>query len=122
MKSIERRQLKQNEFAETTRRAVETASQHRSQIVLAIAAIVVLGGGLIGFFAWRTSRANYAGARIGDAMAIAQSRIAPPSTLPGAQQAAGTYPSETARSEAALKAYQAIIADYGSAEVATAAK
>jgi hypothetical protein len=122
MKSIERHQLKQNEFAETTRRAVEAAATYRRQILIGIAAVVVAGGGLVAFLAWRTSQANEAGARIGEAMAIAQAPIAPASTLPGAAQAPGTYPSETARSEAALKAYQAIVADYPSSDVAIAAK
>ncbi len=122
MKSTERHHLKQNEFAETARRTVETVTENRRRIIIVILAVVIIGGGVFGFLTVRRNRANEAGARLGQAMAIAQSPIAPPSTLPGAQQAAGTYPTEPARSEAALKAYQAIIADYPNSDIAVTAK
>jgi TolA-binding protein len=122
MKSTERHHLKQNEFALTARRTVDAVTENRRPILFAILAIVILGGGVFGFLTLRARGANEAGARLGEAMAIAQSPIAPPSTLPGAQQAPGTYPTETARSEAALKAYQAIIADYPSGPTGITAK
>jgi hypothetical protein len=122
MKSTERHHLKQNEFALTARRTVDALNDNRKPILLALVAIVVVGGGVLGYLTLRASRVNEAGARLGEAMAIAQSQIAPPSTLPGAQQAPGTYPTETARSEAALKAYQAIIADYPTGSVGVTAK
>ena len=45
-------------------------------------------------------------------MAIAESQIAPASTLPGISQAPGTFPTEKARAEAAVKAYREVIAAY----------
>jgi hypothetical protein len=121
MKSTERHQLKQNEFAETTRRAVDAVSEHQRPILLGLVAIVVVVGGIVAFTMFRNSRANEAGAKLGAAMAIAQSRISPASTIPGAIQPAGTYPDENARSEAALKAFQEVIAAYPGTPQATAA-
>jgi tetratricopeptide (TPR) repeat protein len=122
MKAKERHDLKQNEFAETTRRVVEVAQANRKHILLAVVAAVVVVGGLAGFFMFRNAAANEAGAKLGAAMATAQARISPASTLPGAVQPAGTYPTETARSEAALKAFQEVIAEYPGTPAALSAK
>lgn len=122
MKAKERHQLKQNEFAETARLAVDTVAQNRNQIVIGVVAAVVVIGGLAAFFMVRSGKSNEAGAKLGTAMAIAQSTISPASTLPGATQPAGTYPSENARSEAALKAFQEVIAAYPGTPAALSAK
>jgi hypothetical protein len=121
MKAKERHQLKQNEFAETARRVVGAAQANRQQILIAVVAAVVVVGGLGGFLMFRNARANEAGAKLGAAMATAQSTISPASTLPGATQPAGTYPTETARSEAALKAFQEVTAAYPGTPAALAA-
>jgi tetratricopeptide (TPR) repeat protein len=122
MKSKERHQLKQNEFAETTRRTVDFVKGNQRQLTLAIVGLAVAIAGVGGFFAYRQSRGNEAGAALGTAMATAQARISPASSLPGATQPAGTYPSETARSEAALKAFQEVIAAYPGTPAALTAK
>jgi TolA-binding protein len=57
----------------------------------------------------------------GNAMAIAESPISPPSTLPGAVQAPGTYPTEKARQEAALAAFQTAAKAYPSTTAGMAA-
>jgi hypothetical protein len=112
MKSTERHQLKQNEFAATTERVIVAAREHGRRIGLVVVLALVVVGGVAGFLVMRKARADRAGAMLGTAMAIAQAPIAPPSTLPGAAQAPGTYANENARSEAALKAYQEIITTY----------
>ena len=122
MKAKERHQLKQNEFAETARRTVDTVKANQKQIVLGVVAAVIVIAGVSGFLMFRKSRANESGAKLGTAMAIAQAVISPPSTLPGATQPAGTYPSETARSEAALKAFQEVVTAYPGTPAAISAK
>ena len=58
-------------------------------------------------------RSGQRGARHGDGdRAVAES--CPPPTLPGATQQAGTYPTEAARNEAALQAFQQVAATYPS--------
>jgi predicted negative regulator of RcsB-dependent stress response len=122
MKAKERHQLKQNEFAETTRRTIDVLKTNQRQITLAAVAVVLVAGGIGGFLLYRSSRANEAGAKLGTAMAIAQATISPPSTLPGAKQPPGTYPSENARSEASIKALQEVIAAYPGTPAALTAK
>lgn len=122
MKAKERHQLKQNEFAESARQAIDSITENRRTLGIAVAAAVIVIGGLAAFYMVRSGRANEAGAKLGAAMAIAQATISPPSTLPGATQPPGTYPSENARSEAALKAFQEVIAAYPGTTAALSAK
>lgn len=112
MKAKERHQLKENEFARTTQQVIESVGAHRQSVLLAVVAVVVavvVGGG---YLWWRGTQANSAGAMLGVAMATANASIAPPSTLPGAAQAQGTFPTAKARAEAALKQFQDVAAAY----------
>jgi hypothetical protein len=114
MKGTERHHLKQNEFAASTARVLTTVQENRDRIVLfgsIVAAVLVIG---LAYWFWQDWRQSKAGAMLGAALAIEQSPIAPPSTLPGVGQTAGTYPTEQARHEAALKAYQQVADSYGS--------
>jgi TolA-binding protein len=114
MKAKERHELKQNEFAATAMRVATALRQNRSRIVTVATAAVLVLVAVGAFVTWRGSRADRAGAALGAAIATAQAPIAPASTLPGAAQAAGTYPTEKARSEAALRAFQEVAAAYPS--------
>jgi tetratricopeptide (TPR) repeat protein len=122
MKATERHHLKQNEFAETARRAFAAVTERRRQVLVTALAALVVVVGIAGFMMFRKAKADAAGAMLGVAMAIAQAPITPPSTLPGAAQAPGTYTSEAARSEAALKAYQDVIATHPSTPAALTAR
>jgi hypothetical protein len=114
MKRTERHHLKQNEFASSTARMVGAVVENRDRVVLFVgAALVILVIGL-GYWFWQDRRASNAGALLGAALAVEQGTIAPPPTLPGVSQTPGTYPSEQARHEAALKAFQQVVDDYGS--------
>ncbi|HEX5217116.1 MAG TPA: tetratricopeptide repeat protein [Vicinamibacterales bacterium] len=122
MKATERHHLKQNEFAATTARVVEAAMEHRSRIlpIAGIIALVLIVGG--GFYYVQKRGADQASAALGAAMAIAQSPVVPPPTLPGATQQAGTFPTDQARLEAALKAFEEVAAKYPSDDSGLAAK
>ena len=114
MKAKERHHLKQNEFAATTARVVETISANRDRAVIwliVVAVIVAVGGG---YLYWQKRTRDQAGMRFGIAMAILRAPIAPAPTLPGATQAAGTYPTEQARHEAALKAFEDVAREFAS--------
>jgi TolA-binding protein len=122
MKAIERRHLKQNEFAATVKRATEYFQAHREAIALTavIVLVVVLAGG--GFYLWKQQTNDHASEMFGLAMAITEAQIAPPSTLPGAAQAPGTYSSERAKLEAAVTAFEAVASAYPSTDSGIAAK
>jgi hypothetical protein len=87
-----------------------------SVIVVLVAAI---GGG---FLYWRGHRDSEAGAMFALGMSIYQSPIAPAPTVPGATQAAGTYPTLEARQSAALAAFQKVADAYPSTRDGIAAR
>lgn len=122
MKAQERHQLKQNEFARTAARvaAALQANRDRAGLIAIVAiAVIAIGGG----WWWWTSRTNnLAGGEFGIGMAIARSPITPPSTLPSAVQATGTFSTEAARSEAALKQFEKAASEYPSTAAGIAAR
>jgi len=122
MKAQQRHRLKEDAFALNTMRVVESFNAHRDRWIAGGLAVVVVIAGVAGFTVWRRHAREAGGAVIGVALAIEQAQIAPAPTVPGASQAAGTYPTEQARSEAALKAFQQIAAMYGSASAGITAE
>jgi TolA-binding protein len=122
MKAKERHHLKQNEFAESAMRAIAAVDANRgraTQIGLAVLAVVAVGAWF--FYAGQRTNEN-AGRLLGVAMAIADAPIATASTLPGAGQQLGTYPSEEARREAALEAFGAAADGYPDTQAGIAAR
>jgi hypothetical protein len=122
MKAQERHQLKQNDFAQTMTRVATFVSEHRDRLTLAVVAavlIVAIGGG---YLYWKRHRDGDAGALFAMAMSIYQSPIAPAPTVPGATQAAGTYPTLEARQAAALAAFQKVADAYPSTRDGVAAR
>jgi TolA-binding protein len=122
MKAKERHHLKENEFITTTTRVVETVRSNRDQFLMgAIAAVLVVGiGG--GWWYWHKHTNDEASAMLGIGMSIAQAPIAPPPTVPGATQTPGTYPSDQARQQAALQAFQQVTSLYPSTPAGLAAR
>jgi TolA-binding protein len=121
MKSAERHQLKENEIAVAAARVTAVIEENPSRALLiggaVLLAVVVAGG----FYTWRKHSADEAGAGLGVARAIQQAQIAPASTLPGATQVPGTYPTEKARDEAALAAFQDVVTKFPGTPAAQAA-
>ena len=122
MKASERHQLKQNEFVETTMRVADWARGHQRELVPAVIAVLVVAAVVGGYSFWHKHRADRAGALLGVATVLEQAPIAPPSNVPGAKQVAGTYPTEQARGEAALKALQEVVDQYPSTKAALVAR
>jgi TolA-binding protein len=122
MKAQERHHLKQNEFVSTVATVTQSYRDNQGTFVgVAVAVIVaiVLGGG---YFWWQNRNQEQAGALLGVAMTIYQAPVVPPSSVPGATQAAGSYSSEKARYEAALKAFQEVADKYPSSTAGLAAR
>jgi len=122
MKAKERRHLKQNEFALTVNRLMAAAGENQQRLVALVVAVVIVLGSVGGYVWWRKRAADAAGALLGDALAVQQAEIVPPSTLPGATQAAGTYPTPEARDEAALEAFREVERTYPGSEAARTAE
>jgi TolA-binding protein len=121
MKARERHQLKQNEFAATMARLATTFRENRDRATLAVLVGLLVVAAVGGYLWWHRHRNDQAGAMFAVAMIVAQSPIAPAPTVPGAAQAAGTYPTIRARQEAALAAFQRVAAAYPSTDSGVAA-
>jgi TolA-binding protein len=122
MKAQERHHLKQNEVALTAARVMEFVTLHRDRLLVALGVAVVAGAAAAAYFYIQRSTDDQASAILGAAMAIEGALIVPAPTVPGAVQQAGTYPTEQARDEAALQAYQGVIDAYPTHETGTAAR
>jgi len=122
MKAEERHRLKENAFATNTAKVLGNVSANRERWTAGLIAVAVLIVGASGFAWWSRHQREKGGAELGQAMAIEQAPIAPAPTVPGAAQSTGTYPTETARSEAALAAFEKIAADHGSSQAGVTAR
>lgn len=122
MKSQERHHLKENEFARTAARVATAVSENRGRAIYGSIAIVAVAAVVGGYFWWTSRTANRAGALLGEAMSIAQAPVVPPPTVPGAKQSPGTFPTEQARREAALQAFQRVASEYGSTQAGVGAR
>jgi TolA-binding protein len=121
MKAKERHHLKQNEFVETTARLLSVYSRHQRRIQTAVGVVLVVGLIVGIFMVWRGRQANRAGEQLGIALSMLDATIAPAPTIPGATQAPGTFPTERARAEATLAAFQRVAAEFPSTEAGLAA-
>jgi tetratricopeptide (TPR) repeat protein len=122
MKAGERHHLKTNEFAVRLARGTEIVATHRKRFMMGALALGVIVVAIAGYSWYRGNTTGKAEALLGAAMMTYDAPIVPAPTVPGATQQAGTYPTETARSEAALAAFQKIIDEYPSTSAAVAAR
>jgi hypothetical protein len=120
MKAQERHHLKSNEFAERAAWVAGQMTDNRSRILTIVAAVIGIVAIVGGYFYFSARSKDSASARLGAALAIQNSPIAP-SAL-GIPQAPGTYPSESARAEAAVAAFQKVAAEYTSGDTGSAAR
>ena len=130
MKTNERQHLKDNELAIALGQAQHWAGSNSRTIVTLIIAIVVVGGGVLGYLAWRNSVDNKARTLLAEAMVIEEARVMPPGPPAGTTndpnaiggQMPGTYPTEKAKLEAALPKLQAAADAYPSHEAGITAR
>lgn len=122
MKRIERRRLKRNEFIEGFETTVAYLRDNRDQLTVTGLVVAILALGVGGYFFWQRRVNDRASEMFGEAMAITEAQIAPPSTLPGAVQAPGTYPNEDVKMRAAVTAFQAVAKTYPSTRSGIAAE
>lgn len=122
MKAQERHHLKQNEFAVTTAKLAGSVTENRRQILMIGGAVVLVAAIVGGYFYFQKQRDDAATALFGAALTIETAQVVPAPTLPMATQQAGTYPTEQARGEAALAAYQKVIDAYPNHEAGLAAR
>lgn len=110
MKTSERQHLKSRPFAEAVETSLAWLTEHRTQALGVAAAVVIIGGGALGYTAWQRSINSQAAALLAEGMVIVEARVQPPAppagttndpTNPGGQLP-GTYPTLDAKLSAAL--------------------
>jgi TolA-binding protein len=129
MKSIERHQLKEDEFITTLQDTFTRIDEHRQQVLWAIVALVVIAGGVGGVIWWRQDVNTKAAALLADAQVVAEAPVAPPAppatagtATPPPAPTPGSYPTEHAKLEAALPKYLAAAEAYPSSGPGLAAR
>lgn len=130
MKTNERHHLKDNELALALGQAQSWAGSNSGTLLAAIAAIVLVGAGVLGYMAWRNNTDNKARVMLAEAMVIEEARVMPAGPPPGTTndptavggQLPGTYPTERAKLEAALPKFQAAADAYPSNEAGITAR
>jgi TolA-binding protein len=124
MKTSERQHLKDNELALALGQANEWRTRNQKTLTTAIIALVVVGGAIIGFIAWRNSIDTKARTLLAEAMVVQEARVVPESApvetpgnaSPAAPAQPGTYPTEKAKLEAALPKFMAAADAYPDTE------
>src|SRR4029079_2042972 len=98
-----------NELAVRAAWVADQVTTNRPRLLTIAGTIAAIGIAAWGYFYFQNRAADRATAMLGAAMQIAQSRFAPASSVPGALQAPGTYPTEAARGEATAEALRKVI-------------
>jgi len=106
MKRTERHHLKENELDKLARQARETVESRKRETTVAVAAIVIVGAALLGYVAWRDRINSRAEVMLAEALAVSETRVGAP-VAPGTPGAGPSFPTERARSEAALVKFKA---------------
>lgn len=118
MKTAERHQLKSNEVAQSMAAATDWVSLHGKRtlfIAVGVVAVLAIAGGTM---AWRSRAQEQAGAALAEAVSISQAEIVEAGDLPKP----GTFPTEEARTEAAVKKFREVAQQYPSSEAGNAAR
>jgi predicted negative regulator of RcsB-dependent stress response len=115
MKRAERHHLKENELQVLARQAREAVEGRGREATAVIAAVVVVGAIALGYVAWRDRVRARADAMLAEAMAVTETRVGAP-IAPGTPGAGPSFPSETARSQAALVKFKAAADAYPSSD------
>ena len=124
MKTTERHRLKDNDLAIALGQAQGWAERNSRTLTLIVAVIVIVGGGVLAYGAWRNNTDAKARTLLAEAMVIEEARVMRPAPPTGTTndpnaiggQLPGTYPTEKAKLEASLPKFQAAADAYPSTD------
>jgi hypothetical protein len=106
MKRTERHHLKEHELDVLARQARDAVQGRKREMTFGLAAIVIVGAALLGYVAWRDRINTRADAVLAAAVTTMETRVGAP-IAPGTPGAGPSFPTERARSEAALVKFKA---------------
>src|ERR1700730_18151968 len=115
MKRAERHHLKENELqrlALAARHLYVDRKRETTALLVGVAVVAVIAGG---YFLWSERLQSRAHALLAAAMVVQEARVSPPGT-PGTPAAAGSYPTERARMQAAAAKFKAAADAYPSTD------
>ena len=104
MKRLERHRLKENDieaFARQARERFESRKRETTIVLVALAAILVVG---VGYWAWRARIDSRAHALLAEALTVQQARVGPPADAAGVPGL--SFPTERERAQAALTKFK----------------
>jgi outer membrane protein assembly factor BamD (BamD/ComL family) len=124
MNKAEREQLKHNEAADALVSANTYLSRHGRTLGLAAVAVLLIVASILGYRAFKARTEERAQGQLAAAVGILNAAVtAPPATGAAPTPVApGTYPSEAARADAALKQLLRTADDYGSTDAGVRAR
>ena|SRR6185369_1842432 len=105
MKRTERRHLKQNELQSFTRQVQGRIEEHKNEATWIIAALVVIGVALFGYWAWNERTESRVHALLADALVVQEARVGPPAAATGPTGL--TFPTERERAQAVVTKFKA---------------
>jgi tetratricopeptide (TPR) repeat protein len=126
MKRSERHHLKENALVAFVDRTRHVATSRRRELTLAATAIILLAVALFAYLGWRARAESRASALLADAMTTMEAQVVTPAPAapgqPAPKPAAGTYPTERAKLEAALPKLSAVYTQYPATDSGRAAR
>lgn len=105
MKRTERHHLKENELQRLALTARETMDARRREMMVALAVIVVIAAGAIGYVVWKQRVEGRAHGLLAEAVAVEEARIGPPAA-PGTVAPGLSFPTERERAQAAVAKFK----------------
>jgi TolA-binding protein len=112
MKRTERRHLKQNELQRFARQAQQVVESRQREVTLTIVAVLVVAAVVGGYAVWRGRVESRAHTLLAEALTVQEARI----NALGSPTAAGGYPTERARLQAAVAKFKAAADAYPSTD------
>ncbi len=116
MKRTERHHLKENELQTFAREAREQLEARKRETTMVVAAVLIVGIAVGGYFVWRDRVETKAHALLAEALVVQGARIGTPAA-PGTAGAGGlSYLTERERAQAALTKFKAAADGYPSSD------
>jgi tetratricopeptide (TPR) repeat protein len=124
VKRSERHRLRENELTHALSEAGARLAERQRTFGVAAAIVLAVALAAFGYWAWHTRTETRAQVMLTDALTVIQSPVdvPKPDSSGKVTQAAGTYPTVTARAEAALAKFTAVADSYPSTNAGIAAR
>jgi tetratricopeptide (TPR) repeat protein len=124
MKRSERHRLKENELSHVLNEATARLAERQRTFGIVGGAVIVVALAAGGYWAWHTRNETRAQVMLTGALMIVQSPVEPPRPDASGKvaQLPGTYPTITARAEAALQKFTQLANEYPSTKAGIAAR